>query len=57
MLMRESWLTDWNIYPAVFTSGGDTAVPSTAVYEEEYDDEDDNGLIKTVRPLAAEPSC
>ena len=48
-------MTDWNIYPAVFTSG-DTAVPGTAVYEEEEDDEDDNGLIKTIRPLVAEAS-
>ena len=43
----------WNNYPAVFISG-DTAVPGTAVYQEEEDHEEDNRLIKTVRPLAAQ---
>ena len=49
--MRER--ADWNInniYPAVFITG-DTAVPGTAVDQEQEDDEEDDGWIKTVRPL------
>ena len=49
--MRER--ADWNInniYPAVFITG-DTAVPGTAVDQEQEDDEEDDGWIKTVSPL------